>query len=48
MCYTTKHLYVTKAQRDYAVPRPGNILPSFLPYLEADCLMLGVGQSALV
>lgn len=32
MGYITKHLYVTKAQKSWAVPRPGDILPSSLPH----------------
>ena len=47
MGYITKHLYVTKAQKAWAVPRPGDILPSFLPHAEADCLCAWGGPAGL-
>ena len=47
MGYITKHLYVTKAQKAWAVPRPGDILPSSLPHAEADCLCAWGGPAGL-
>ena len=47
MGYITKHLYVTKAQKACFVPRPRDILPSFLPSVEADCLSAWGGPASL-
>lgn len=47
MGYITKHLYVTKAQKAWGVPRPGDILPSSLPHAEADCLRAWGGPVSL-
>ena len=47
MGYITKHLYVTKAQKSWGVPRPGDILPSSLPHAEADCLCAWGGPVSL-
>lgn len=46
MGYIIKHLYVTKAQKADVVPRPGDILPSFLASERQIVSVLGVGQPA--
>lgn len=46
MGYAIKHLYVTKAQKACAVPRPGDIFPSLLTSEELIVSVLGMGQPA--